>query len=538
MARATKPAAEPAATTAKELKDTLWKAADRLRGSLDASQYKDVVLGLVFLRYASEAFAQRREQIHTELSAEGWDEEAIGRLIDDHDEYLGQGVFWVPVTARWDYLAQYAKGLPAMNGQPGKPIGQLVDEAIELLMGSNPSLRGTMVAQYNRDNIDQRRLGEIVDLFNDLRFTGEGSTRARDLLGEVYEYFLGKFSAAEGKRGGEYFTPPSVVRTMVEILEPKEGRIYDPACGSGGMFVQAEKFLEAHDRDKTALAIYGQESNERTWRLAKMNLAVHGFTGNLGPRWQDTFARDVHDEVQMDYALCNPPFNSKVWVRNESDPRWRYGVPPAGNANYAWMQHILSKLATGGRAGVVMANGSMASNSGGEGQIRAQFVEADLVACMLALPPNLFRGVAIPACVWFFAKDKDAGEQGSIDRRGQVLFIDARAMGHMVTRAERDFSEEDIARIADTYRAWRGTSSAPEEYADEPGFSRSVTLAEIKDADYALTPGRYVGSVAAEDDREPIEQKIERLGADLLASFDESARLADKVSRVLGRINA
>ncbi|WP_206673604.1 type I restriction-modification system subunit M [Pseudactinotalea terrae] len=534
MARATKAATAP--STMKELKDTLWKAADRLRGSMDASQYKDVVLGLVFLRYTSDAFAERRAQIEAELKADGWSEAAIAHQAGDVDEYTGHGVFWVPEAARWEYLAQYAKGLPGVDGRPAKNIGELVDDAITLLIGANPGLRGTMQPLYNRDNVDQRRLGEVVDLFNALKFVGDGSSRARDLLGEVYEYFLGNFAAAEGKRGGEFFTPPVVVRTLVEVLEPKEGRIYDPACGSGGMFVQAEKFLEAHDRDRAALSIYGQELNERTWRLARMNLAVHGLNGNLGSRWQDSFARDLHDGVEMDYALSNPPFNVKAWARNEDDPRWRFGVPPAGNANYAWLQLILSKLAPGGRAGVVLANGSMSSNSGGEGQIRAQIVEADLVSCMVALPTQLFRSTGIPVCVWFFAKDKTAGTQGSVDRTGEVLFIDARELGYMVDRAERSFTDDDIAKIAGTYRAWRGTESATGEYEDVAGFCRSVSLAEIKEADYALTPGRYVGSAEVEDDGELIEEKIARLTAELVEQFDESARLEVVVREQLGRV--
>lgn len=537
MARAAGTTTHGAPSTMKELKDTLWKAADRLRGSMDASQYKDVVLGLVFLRYTSDAFDERRAQIETELREDGWSDAAIAQQTRDIDEYTGHGVFWVPEHARWSYLAQYAKGKPAMDGQPAKTIGELVDDAIDLLIGSNPQLKGTMQRLYNRENVDQRRLGEVVDLLNALKFVGNGSTRARDLLGEVYEYFLGKFAAAEGKRGGEFFTPPVVVRTLVEILEPTSGRIYDPACGSGGMFVQAEKFLEAHDRDRTALSIYGQELNERTWRLARMNLAVHGLNGNLGSRWQDSFARDLHDGVQMDYVLSNPPFNVKAWARNEDDPRWRYGVPPAGNANYAWLQLVLSKLTDDGRAGVVLANGSMSSNSGGEGQIRAQLVEADLVTCMLALPTQLFRSTGIPVCVWLFAKDKSAGAQGSVDRRGEVLFIDARDMGYMVDRAERSLSAEDIQKIAGTYRAWRGTESATSEYEDVPGFCRSVPLAEIKEADYALTPGRYVGSAAIEDDGEPLAEKIDRLTKELLAQFEESARLEDVVREQMGRVS-
>ncbi len=537
MAPKTKAAALP--STMKELKDTLWKAADKLRGSMDASQYKDVILGLVFLKYVSDSFDERREQIRTELTADGLDEDQIGQLIDDVDEYTGRRVFWVPAAARWTYIAENAKGIAGAVGEPFKQVGQLIDEAMDLIMVANPTLAATLPRIYNRDGVDQRRLGELLDLFNSARFTGEGSTKARDLLGEVYEYFLEKFARAEGKRGGEFYTPAGVVRVLVEMLEPTRGRVYDPCCGSGGMFVQAEKFLESHHKEGSELSVFGQELNERTWRMAKMNLAIHGLNGNLASRWGDTFARDQHPDMQADYILANPPFNIKDWARNEQDPRWRYGVPPAGNANYAWIQHIISKLNPGGSAGVVMANGSMSSNSGGEGEIRAQLVEADLVTCMVALPTQLFRSTGIPVCTWFFAKDKTAGEKGSIDRTGQVLFIDARNLGTMVDRAERALSDDDIAKITGTYHAWRGTPSAADAnltYADEPGFAYSASLAEIKAADYALTPGRYVGAAEAEADAEPIEEKIARLSAELFAQFDESERLATVVRKQLVRI--
>jgi len=522
----------------KELKDTLWKAADKLRGSMDASQYKDVVLGLVFLKYVSEAFDATGEEIAAELRAEGFSDEQIEQLSGDVDDYRGRGVFWVPPTARWDYLAEHSKGLSDADEHGPKNIGQLVDEAMELLIGANPGLRNSLPTGFNKNNVDQRRLGELVDLLNNIRFFGEGASKARDLMGEVYEYFLEQFARAEGKRGGEFYTPPSVVRTIVEILEPTKGRVYDPCCGSGGMFVQAEKFLAAHEVDKNALSIYGQEANERTWRMATMNLAIHGLNGNLADRWGDTFALDLHPGVDVDYVMANPPFNIKDWARSEEDPRWVYGVPPARNANYAWMQHIISKLKPQGMAGVVMANGSMSSTSNGEGEIRANLVEADLVTCMVALPDKLFRSTGIPACLWFFAKDKSAGTQGSIDRRGEVLFIDARNLGFMAERALRDFADDDIARIAATYRAWRGTASAEgAEYEDVPGFCASVPVAQIKEAGYALTPGRYVGAAAVEDDGEPIDEKITRLTGELLASFDESDRLAAEVRRQLGRVS-
>ncbi|MGQ0623888.1 MAG: class I SAM-dependent DNA methyltransferase [Sporichthyaceae bacterium] len=521
----------------KELKDTLWKAADKLRGSMDASQYKDIALGLVFLKYVSDAFAERRTELEAELRTGGLDDGQVGQLIDEYDAYTGRGVFWVHEKARWSYLAAHAKGLPAAGSEPPKAIGELIDDAMDYVMGANPLLAGTLPKIFAKDNVDQRRLGELIDLFNSARFTGAGVSKARDLLGEVYEYFLDKFAKAEGKRGGEFYTPPDVVRVLVEVLEPSKGKIYDPCCGSGGMFVQTEKFLLAHQAEGSDISVYGQELNERTWRMAKMNLALHGLNANLASRWGDTFARDQHPDLKADYVLANPPFNIKDWARAESDARWKFGVPPAGNANYAWIQHILAKLTPGGRAGVVMANGSMSTNSGGEGDIRAAIVEADLVSCMVALPTQLFRSTGIPVCLWFFARDKAPGKQGSADRRGQVLFIDARNLGYMVDRAERALSDADIARIAGAYRAWRGTPSAADAaYADEAGFCYSASLAEIKTAEYALTPGRYVGAADVPSDGEEIGAKIERLTKELLAQFDESARLEAVVREKLGRV--
>lgn len=525
-------------STMKELKDTLWKAADKLRGSLSASQYKDVILGMVFLKYVSDAYDERREAIRVDLLADGYDEEQIADLIDDPEEYQGYGVFVVPEQARWVHLSENAKGKPASGSELGQTIGALIDAAMDAVMQANPALLGTLPRIYNRDNIDQRRLGELVDLFNNARFSRQGEHRARDLMGEVYEYFLGAFASAEGKRGGEFFTPPSVVKVIVEVLKPDHGRVYDPCCGSGGMFVQTEKFIHEHDGDPKDVSVFGQEANEETWRLAKMNLAIHGIENKgLGARWGDTFARDQHADLQMDFVMANPPFNIKDWARNVEDSRWRYGVPPAKNANYAWIQHILSKLAPGGKAGVVMANGSMSSSSNGEGEIRARIVESDLVSCMVALPPQLFRSTGIPVCVWFFAKDKSKGEQGAVDRTGQVLFIDARALGHMVDRAERDLSVNDINLIGDTFHAWRGAASSTKEYEDLPGFCKSATLAEIKAANYALTPGRYVGAPEGEDDIEEVEAKIERLTRDLIAALDESDRAALTVRQSLKRIH-
>ncbi len=470
-----------APSTTKELKATLWKAAEKLRGSLSAGQYKDVVLGLVFLKYVAEAH-------------------------------------WKPLV----------------DNATAPNIGRLVDEAMSAVMTANPALAGTLPQLY--ENLDQRRLGELVLVLDSARFSRQGRHRARDLMGEVYEYFLGSFARAEGRRGGEFFTPPSVVRVIVEVLEPSGGRVYDPCCGSGGMFVQTEHFIDEHDGDPNGVSIYGQESVEQTWRMAKMNLAVHGIDAEgLGPACGDTFVNDQHAGVQMDYVMANPPFNIKDWARDERDPRWCFGVPPSTNANYAWIQHILSKLAPGGRAGVVMANGSMSSNSGGEGDIRARIVEADLVSCVVALPGQLFRSTGIPVCLWFFATDKTAG----INRSGQLLFIDARRLGYLVDRAERALTDEEIVRIGDTFRAWSGSASATAKrltYQDLPGFCKSASLDDVRAADYALTPGRYVGAPAVEDDGEPVDEKVARLTKDLLTALDESARIEEVVRDQLERL--
>jgi type I restriction enzyme M protein len=521
----------PGVATMAELRDTLWKAADKLRGSMDAAQYKEFVLGLVFLKYVSDAFDERREQIRGELAEQGIPEARWDAFLDDQDEYTGHGVFWMPEQARWTRLAAQAKA-----GQ----IGALLDAAMDAVMKSNDSLVGVLPKIFNRDNVDQRRLAELVDLISDARFTGHGDRPARDVLGEVYEYFLEKFARAEGKRGGEFYTPGSVVKLLVEMLEPYAGRVYDPCCGSGGMFVQAEKFVLRHRGRRDDIAVYGQESNERTWRLAKMNLAIHGITGDLGPKWEDTFYADRHPDLKADFVLANPPFNMSDWARSVEDPRWRHGVPPAGNANFAWLQHIVSKLRERGMAGVVLANGSMSSKQSGEGQIRAAMVEADLVVAMVALPPQLFRTTAIPACLWFFARDKSPqGSRRLTDRRGEVLFVDARGMGTMVDRTERALTPEDIGKIAGAHHAWRGTEpAAGQKYEDVPGFCYSATLDEIRAHDHVLTPGRYVGAAVVDDgDDEPLPEKIKRLRAELSAHFQESDRLEQELQTQLDRID-
>ncbi|MFI2382195.1 N-6 DNA methylase [Micromonospora sediminicola] len=524
----------PGMSSTKQIQDILWKAADKLRGSMDAAQYKEFVLGLVFLKYVSDAFAERRDQIADSLS--DIPENRRAEFLDERDEYTSANVFWVPENARWDYLVE--------NAPSG--VGELLDNAMDAIMRENPALTGVLPKIFNRDNVDQKRLKELVDLISDARFTGHGDRKAQDVLGETYEYFLERFARAEGKRAGEFYTPSSVVRVLVEVLEPYEGRVYDPCCGSGGMFVQSKKFVEARaGRDHTHdIAVYGQEANERTWRLAKMNLAIHGMDPiGIGDRWADTFADDKHADRRADFVMANPPFNMSDWARRETDPRWRYGTPPQSNANYAWLQHILFKLGDRGSAGVVLANGSMSSKQSGEGEIRRAMVEADVVACMVTLPPNLFRTTAIPACLWFLTKDKTPqGAQALADRRGEILFIDARSLGTMVDRTERILTDDDIAKIADTYHAWRGTRSAKtkgQTYEDVPGFCYSAKLDEVAAHDHVLTPGRYVGAAAAEEDpdAEPLADRIERLTKELYAQFDESARLGAVVRERLGRLD-
>ncbi|MEU4240238.1 class I SAM-dependent DNA methyltransferase [Actinoplanes sp. NPDC026619] len=482
-------------SSAKGIQDILWKAANRLRGTMDASQYKEFVLGLVFLKFVSDAFAERREL-----------------LGGAEDRARFAGVFWVPVNARWDHLAANAGG----------DVGRLLDDAMDAIMRENPALSGVLPKIFGRGGVDPAPLRELVVLISDASFTGHGERPAQDLLGEVYEYFLEKFARAEGKRAGEFYTPACVVKLLVEVLEPFSGTVYDPCCGSGGMFVQAAR---AHGRDIT---VHGQEANERTWRLAKMNLAIHGMDPNgLGDRWADTFAEDKQPGLAADYILANPPFNMSEWARRDDDPRWAYGLPPRSNANFAWLQHMVAKLAEGGSAGVVLSNGSMSSKLSGEGDIRRRLIEDDLVACMVALPPNLFRTTAIPACLWFLSRDKR-------ERRGEILFIDARGLGTMVDRTERVLTDADIARIADTYHSWRSTA-----YTDVPGFCFSASLDQVAENDHILTPGRYVGaaSAAADPDAEPVADRIARLTKELFAQFEESARLEAAVRKQLGKLH-
>jgi len=525
-------AALPGKPAMADLRETLWKAADKLRGSMDAAQYKDFVLGLVFLKYVSDSFEERRAQIRDEVLADGVPKARLDAFLSDKDEYNRAGVFWVPEGARWQALASRAECAG---------IGEAVDGAMDALMKANESLTAVLPKIFHRDNVDQRRLAELVDLISAARFTGHDDMPARDVLGEVYEYFLDKFAKAEGKRGGEFYTPASVVRLLVEVLEPYQGRVYDPCCGSGGMFVQAEKFVLARRGRHDDIAVYGQESNERTWRLATMNLAIHGMGGDLGERWADTFRDDKHPDLKADFILANPPFNMSDWARKTGDKRWRFGTPPAGNANFAWLQHIIAKLAGCGSAGVVLANGSMSSRQSGEGEIRAAMVQADLVACMIALPPQLFRTTQIPACLWFLTKSKAPQPPAKLaDRRGETLFIDARTMGTLVNRTDRILTDAEIGRIAGAYHAWRGTPSARPgglDYQDVPGFCYSAATDEIREHDHVPTPGRYVGAAGIGDgDDEPITGKIARLSKDLYARFDESARLEHAVRAQLERL--
>ena len=470
----------------------LWRMADALRGSMDAAEYKHVVLGLLFLKYISDAF----EEQHIALEAE----RAKGADPEDPDEYRAKNIFWVPPEARWVHMQRQARQ---------STIGKLVDDAMAGVERDNPSLKGVLPKDYARPALDKQRLGQLIDLVANIRI-GDAESRSQDVLGRVYEYFLSQFASAEGKKGGEFYTPRSVVSLLVEMLEPYKGRVYDPCCGSSGMFVQSETFIAAHGGRVGDISIYGQESNYTTWRLARMNLAIRGIDGQIAHG--DTFHNDRNPDLKADYILANPPFNVSDWRGEQlrDDKRWAYGVPPAGNANFAWVQHMIHHLSPTGVAGFVLANGSMSSNQSGEGEIRKNIVEADLVDCMVALPGQLFYSTQIPACLWFLARDKHNGSFR--DRRGQVLFIDARRMGRMVDRTHRELTREDVGRIAGIYHVWRGEGDGA-QYEDVPGLCSSVALGEIRKQGHILTPGRYVGAEALEVDEEPFEDKMSRLTA-------------------------
>ena len=496
----------------------LWAAADKLRGNMEPSDYKHVALGLIFIKYISDAFEAKRAKLLKEELADA----------EDPEEYLAENVFWVPKEARWSHLQAKAKQTT---------IGKDIDDAMLAIEASNASLKGVLPKDYARQALNKIMLGELIDLVSGIGMAEEAD-RSRDILGRVYEYFLGGFAGAEGKRGGEFYTPRSVVRLLVAMLEPYKGRIYDPCCGSGGMFVQSEKFVEEHGGRIGDIAIYGQESNYTTWRLAKMNLAVRGIDADI--RWNNegSFHKDELQDLKADFILANPPFNISDWGgdRLREDARWKFGAPPVGNANYAWLQHIHHHLAPNGTAGVVLANGSMSSAQSGEDDIRRAMVEGDVVDCMIALPGQLFYSTQIPACLWFLARNKNPGN-GWRDRCGGVLFIDARKLGHMVDRTRKEFSDEDIARIAGTYRAWHGRPGA-DAYKDEPGFCKAATLEEIREHRHVLTPGRYVGAAAAEADDVPFEKQFAELKETLAEQFAEAEELSALIQTKLEEVQS
>lgn len=503
--------------------EKLWQAADKMRGHMDAAEYKHIVLGLIFLKYISDAFEERRSEILREtdnpqseyyVSNEQDRTEIAEERAEDRDEYVAKNIFWVPQDARWSYLQADAK-------QP--TIGKLIDDAMVAVERENPVLKGVLSKEYSRSSLDKQRLGEVIDLIGTIGL-GDAQSRSKDVLGRVYEYFLGRFASAEGKGGGEFYTPQCVVKLLVEMIEPFKGRVYDPCCGSGGMFVQSERFVLEHGGRIGDLSIYGQESNSTTWRLCKMNLAIRGIEGNIGPAPADSFHSDQHPDVKADFILANPPFNVSDWggERLRDDARWRFSVPPVGNANFAWVQHMIHHLAPNGIAGFVLANGSMSSNTSGEGEIRKTIIEADLVDCMIALPGQLFYTTPIPACLWFLARNKQSS--GHRDRRGQTLFVDARKMGRLLDRVHRELTDEEIARIAKTYHAWRGEKEAG-KYQDVPGFCKSAKLEEMTAHGYVLTPGRYVGAEKLENDGEPFEEKMKQLTTALYGQVAEAQKL-------------
>lgn len=505
----------------------LWLAADKLRNNMDAAEYKHVVLGLIFLKYISDSFEEMRQKL---LAGKG---NYKGSDPEDSDEYRAENVFWVPKDARWLHL---------QNSARQTSIGKVVDDAMVALERDNPRLRGVLPKDYARPALDKSRLGELIDLIATINLTagseGGASHRSVDLLGRVYEYFLTRFASAEGKNGGQFYTPACVVRVLVGMLSPYKGRVYDPCCGSGGMFVQSEKFVLEHGGRIGDISIYGQESNATTRRLAVMNLAIRGIEADFGLEQADSFRRDLHPDLRADYVLANPPFNDSDWFRKDDDVRWQFGVPPKGNANFAWVQHFIHHLAPQGMAGFVLANGSMSSNQSGEGDIRRALIEADLVDCMVALPGQLFYSTQIPVCLWFLAKNKNTdAKRGFRDRRKQTLFIDARKLGTLIDRVHRELTDADLEKITSTYHAWRSAPSLNSQpstlnssaYADVAGFCKSATTAEIAAHGHVLTPGRYVGAEEVEDDGDPFEEKMPRLVAELHAQFAESAKLEQAI---------
>jgi len=511
----------------KTLEQKLWDAADALRGNQEPSEYKHVVLGLVFLKYISDRFEGRRREIEAELAAEGLKPPQIERLVEDRDEYTSHSVFWVPAAARWGIIQKSAK-------QP--EIGESIDNAMDLIERENPKLRGVLPRNYGREDLDKGRLGQLVDIIGSIGFTETDDHGSDDVLGRVYEYFLGQFAGREtGKDAGAFYTPRSVVKTLVEMLEPYHGRVYDPACGSGGMFVQSAEFVKAHGGKRNDISVYGQEFTSTTWKLAKMNLALRGIDADLGDKSADSFTQDLHPDLRADFVLANPPFNVSDWwnAKLADDPRWKYGTPPVGNANFAWVQHFIYHLSPRGTAGFVLANGSLSSKSGGEGEIRRNLIEADLVDCIVAMPDKLFFSTGIPVCLWFVSRDR-GGNAEHRARKGEVLLVDARKLGKMVNRRLRELSEGDIQQIAGAYHAWRNHDGGFEDVA---GFAKAASLSDIEQHNFVLTPGRYVGSEEAEADDEPIADKIERLTKELFAEFDFGRELEAQLRLRLGGLS-
>jgi type I restriction enzyme M protein len=495
-----------------DLEKTLWAAADKLRNNMDAAEYKHIVLGLIFLKYISDSFDELYDRLSTDKLSNP----------EDKDEYLAENVFYVPKIARWKYL-QYEKAK-----QP--TIGKDIDDAMDAIEKENPSLKGVLPKDYARPALDKKRLGELIDLIGNVGFNQPGHS-SKDLLGRVYEYFLGMFADAEGKRGGQFYTPESIVKLLVEMLEPYNGRIYDGCCGSGGMFVQSDKFLQAHGGRLDDIAVYGQESNPTTYRLAKMNLAIRGIDAKI--ELGDTFHNDKHKDLKADYIMANPPFNISDWggEQLQDSHLWKYGVPPTGNANYGWLQLFINKLSPNGTAGIVLANGSMTSNSGGENEIRKNLITEGVVDCMVALPTQLFYNTQIPACLWFLARNRT--NHKFRNRKGEILFIDARNTGALISRKNKAFTDEDISKISEVYHNWRNIDG---KYEDIQGFCKSATIRELEENNYVLTPGRYVGTEDAEDDGISFEDKVAEISQNLSAHFKESIELQERIKQNLKKV--
>ena len=496
----------------------LFKAADKLRKNIDASEYKHIVLGLIFLKYISDSF----DVLYNKLKAgEG---EYAGANPEDKDEYKAENVFYVPVEARWSYLHSRAK-LPS--------IGKDLDAAMDAIEKENATLKGILPREYARPNLDKQALGGLVDLIGDIALNEE-SEKSKDLIGRVYEYFLGEFASLEGKKGGQFYTPRSIVELMVEMIEPLKGRVYDPACGSGGMFVMSEKFVQAHRGRIEDISIYGQESNHTTYRLCRMNLALRGIDGSQVV-WnsEGSFLKDAHPDLKADYILANPPFNQSDWGQDilKSDARWQYGLPPTGNANFAWIEHMIHHLSPKGVMATVLSNGSLSSNSSGEGEIRQKLVDEDLVDCIVALPKQLFYNTGIPACLWFISRKRSGN--GDRKRNGEILFIDASEMGFMADRTHREFTDEDIQKIANTYHEWRKPDG---KYEDIKGFCKSANIEEVKKHNYVLTAGRYVGVADGVDDGEPFEEKMKKLTTELTEQMKEEEKMNDEIKKQLKKI--